>query len=274
MKKSIFVAIIVLFAMSCSHQDIDDEFVSGNVELSTSDSVHFTLNLPKRSAASSSNIGTADNMLFYAINNDVRTGSVFGSSGNVFTKLLPLGLTNIICAASFDGTLALQKTTVTFYNTTADNYLCYKTINVTKDMNPEQTIELKRINCRIRLESTDVLSDAINSIRVVMNGGTRDVKFETGYSSSSMEYEFNQIANHDDVFAYDMNVLVPSEGFITPVTIQLLDVNHKVILTKNVSAILNKNSKITLSGELETAKSTDFTITINENFDEESTINF
>ena len=296
MKKFFFMAGLVLLAASCSNENVNEVINNGEqatapVKVRVSD---FSISLEEmssgstrgaQSAASYEIVGAID-LAFYSGETEVyKTTQVRGDGSYTtfgeFSCNLPLGSYTMVVVGrgKFDGDVfTLTSPTAAGYTTerARETFCATQSVTVTA-AGADIGVTLNRINSAIQIVSTDGRPAIATKVRTTYAAGSKSFNPTTGEATD--DNGFSVTNTPSSAVGATINpgsyLFLATDEETMNITLQVLDDNDNVLVTKVVPNVPLKRNRLTiLRGALFTAESSSAAFQLETSWIENHTVNF
>ena len=225
-------------------------------------------------------IFAADKQVYAAtqIKDDATTYTTFGE----FECSLPMGTYTMVAVARNKGEgdeFTITSPTQAAYTSerARETFCCAQNITVSStepvDINPV----MNRVMARFQLVSTDLMPSSAATIRTIYGAGSKSFDPTTGLATDDDGFTVTNTAHANtagvlDVFSI---VFLAANEATMPVTVEVLDANQSVLISKTLPAVHFKRNQITkATGAMFTPGSSSFTFLLDTDWLPQENITF
>ena len=296
--KSIMLAGIILLAQSCSQKAAEEnnqDEVKTPVRVHVSDFSFSNENFPDAQTRAGDDpnnytavkaidiaIFAAGNKQVYAatqIKDDATTYTTFGE----FECSLSVGTYTMVAVArnrSDGDKFTITSPTQAAYTSerARETFCCTQSITVTGTAPVDISPVMNRVMAQFQLLSTDQAPSAATTLRTTYGAGSKSFNPTTGLATDDNGFSVtNRVVPDDDdgtIFVYSIVFLAANEETM-PVTVEALDANQSVLISKTLPKVHFKRNQITkATGAVFTPGTSNFSFLLNTDWLPDENITF
>jgi len=274
MKKVLFISLLSLLAISCSKESIKDEntlvpvkvhLTNFSISMEEFSDTRATQDVTNYSGVKAVTLAfyTSDGTEVYKstqLKDDATTYTTFGE----FSCNLQIGSYTMVAIARGhqDGDVfTLTSPTVAAYtgDKVRETFTATQSVTVTASGTNEFSATLNRVIAKVAVVSTDNRPASASKVRVSFAKGSKSFNPTTGLATSDGGFAFTHAPSSDAGSPVDVGgyLFLASDEESMNVSIQVLDADDNVLLTKQIENVPFKRNRITrLRGDLFTRAST------------------
>ena len=133
-------------------------------------------------------------------------------------------------------------------------FLALQTVNISNASHGTINVELSRISTQLRFVTTDTVPSGVNTVRITLSGGGKDLNPSTGLANTNTGIVSNvtgfpgRVGQRPQIYC---NTLLCADEQTMDVVVEVLDANGQVLIAHNLTDVpFKRNRRTVLTGTL------------------------